>query len=190
MINKFILIGAILLLGISSVAGALYIRENVVKAYKIPAASMEPTLLVGDHILVDRSKAARAPRRGDLIVFKYPEDPSKDFVKRVVAVAGDTVEIKDKILLINGKAVNEPYVVHKEKEIFPATENPRDNLPLLKIAADSFFVMGDNRDRSYDSRFWGTVSKDKIKGTVKSIYWSWDRTTMSVRWDRIGKAVQ
>jgi len=190
MINKFILISVILLLGIVSVAGALYIRENVVKVYKIPAASMEPTLLVGDHILVDRSKAARVPRRGDLIVFKYPEDPSKDFVKRVVAVAGDTVEIKDKILLINGKTVKEPYIVHKEKKTIPATENPRDNLPLLKIAADSYFVMGDNRDRSYDSRFWSTVSKDKIKGTVKSIYWSWDKTTMSVRWDRIGKTVQ
>ncbi len=190
MINKFILISAILLLGIASVAGTVYVRENVVKAYKIPAGSMEPTLLIGDHILVDRSKASRAPRRGDLIVFEYPQDPSKDFVKRVVAVAGDTVELKDKILLINGKAAPEPYVVHKEKEIFQATENPRDNLPLLKIAADSYFVMGDNRDRSFDSRFWGTVSKDKIKGTVKSIYWSWDKTTMSVRWDRIGKTVQ
>jgi len=190
MINKFILISAILLFGIVSVAGTFYVRENVVKAYKIPAASMEPTLLVGDHILVDRSEASRAPRRGDLIVFQYPKDPSKDFVKRVVAVAGDTVELKDKVLLINGKVVKEPYIVHKEKERFQATENPRDNSPLQKIAADSYFVMGDNRDRSYDSRFWGTVSKDKIKGTVKSIYWSWDRTTMSVRWDRIGKAVQ
>lgn len=190
MINKFILMSAILLLGIVSVAGTLYIRENVVKAYKIPAASMEPTLLVGDHILVDRGKASRAPRRGNLIVFEYPKDPSKDFVKRVVAVAGDTVELKDKILLINGKAVKEPYIVHKEKETIPAAENPRDNFPLHKIAADSCFVMGDNRDRSYDSRFWGTVSKDKIKGTVKSIYWSWDKTTLSVRWDRIGKAVQ
>lgn len=190
MINKFLLISAILLLGIISVAGTFYVRENVIKAYKIPAASMEPTLLIGDHILVDRSKASRAPNRGDLIVFKYPEDPSKEFVKRVVAVAGDTVELKDKVLLVNGKAIPEPYVVHKEKETIPATKNPRDNSPLQKIAADSYFVMGDNRDRSYDSRFWGTVSRDKINGTVKSIYWSWDGTNMSVRWDRIGKTVQ
>ncbi len=187
---KFLLITGVLLFSIILAISPFYIRENILKAYKIPSKSMEPTLLVGDHILVDRSQPAHSPKRGDIIVFKYPESPSKEFVMRVVALSGDTVEIKDKTFYLNGKILSESYAVHQEETLFPPDQNPRDNLKPAKIPNDSYFVLGDNRDRSFDSRFWGTVSKDKIKGTVKSIYWSWDKTTMSVRWDRIGKTVQ
>lgn len=184
-----IYIGVVILSVLINISLTAFIRSNYVQAFKIPAGSMEPTLLIGDHILVDRSQSARNPNRGDLIVFEYPEDPAKDFIKRVVAVGGDTVEIKDKQLLVNGKLAIEPYVAHKEANIFPASLNPRDNFGPHTVPKDSYFVLGDNRDRSYDSRFWGAVSKDKIKGTVKNLYWSWDRGMFAVRWDRIGKKV-
>lgn len=166
------------------------VKANLVKAYKLPSGAMEDTLLIGDHILVDQRNSAREPHRGDLVVFEYPEDPTKDFIKRVVAIGGDTVEVRNKSLLVNSAAVTEPYVVHKEANLIPATENPRDNLAPKIVPAGSYFMMGDNRDRSYDSRFWGFVSKDKVKGTVKSIYWSWDREKGAIRWTRIGKKVQ
>lgn len=182
-------IGIYLLVAIASVSVTTAVKFNIIQAYKIPAGSMEPTLLIGDHILVDRSKSARNPRLGDLIIFEYPEDPSKDFIKRVVAVGGDTVENRNKELFVNGKAVTENYAVHKESNMIPANQNPRDNFDPKIIPDRSYFVMGDNRDRSYDSRFWGAVPKDKVKGTVKTIYWSWDREKNSVRWDRIGMKV-
>jgi len=140
--------------------------------------------------LTDRSQSARKPNRGDLIVFEYPEDPTKDFIKRVVALGGDTIEIRNKELFVNGKAVSEAYAVHNEANMVPASENPRDNLGSKTIPDGEYFVMGDNRDRSYDSRFWGTVPKSKIKGTVKSIYWSWDKEKFAVRWNRVGVKVQ
>lgn len=188
--NKVIVyIGVFLFVVILSNSLSALVKSNLVKAYRFPSASMEPTLLKGDHVLVDRSKSARNPRNGDLIVFEYPEDPSKDFVKRVVAVEGDTVEIRNKLLYVNGKAVIEPYAVHMEKITIPADQNPRDYFGPQVIPAGSYFVMGDNRDRSYDSRFWGTVAKDKVKGTVKSIYWSWDKEKFAVRWGRVGMKV-
>jgi len=162
------------------------IKSNYVQAYKLPAASMEPTLLIGDHILVDRHMSTRNPTRGDIIIFEFPEDPSKDFVKRVVAIGGDTVEVREKDLYINNKPLKESYIVHKELDVIPATQNPRDNLGPVTVPEGSYFVMGDNRDRSYDSRFWGFVEKKKIKGTVRNIYWSWDRKNSAVRWERIG----
>ncbi|WP_085812930.1 signal peptidase I [Geoanaerobacter pelophilus] len=139
--------------------------------------------------LTDRTQSAKNPKRGDLIVFEYPEDSSKDFIKRVVAVGGDMVEIKDKELFVNGKTVKEPYAVHKETDLIPATINPRDNYGPQVVPKDSYFVLGDNRDRSYDSRFWGAVTKNKVKGTVKNLYWSWDKKNLLVRWDRIGMRI-
>jgi len=188
--SRILLISGLSLLGIIILSvSTVVIKNNVIKAYKLPSKSMEPTLLVGDCILVDRSQLARNPHQGDLIVFKDPKDPTKDFVKRVVAVGGDTVEIRNKNFLLNGKAVNEAYVIHQEADMIPASQNPRDNFGPQTIPADSYFVMGDNRDRSYDSRFLGVVSKHKVEGTVKFIYWSWDREKLSVRWDRIGTNV-
>lgn len=162
------------------------VKANLVKAYKLPSRSMEPTLLPGDHVLVDHSAKATSPQKGQIIIFEYPENPTKDFIKRVVAVGGDTVEIKDKQLYVNGKAVKEEYIEHKEIETIPASQNPRDNFGPIEVPGNSYFVMGDNRDITYDSRFFGAVAKDKVKGIVKSIYWSWDREKFAVRWDRIG----
>lgn len=129
------------------------VKVNSIQAYKIPSAAMAPTVMIGDHILVDKRESAKAPQRGDLIIFEYPVDPAKDFIKRVVAIGGDTVEIKDKKLFINGVPAAEPYAVHYEADIIPAARNPRDNIAPRVVPAGSYFVMGDNRDRSYDSRF-------------------------------------
>ncbi len=182
-------IGIVVIVVLLNTMLSAYIKSNYVQAYKLPAASMEPTLLIGDHVLADRHLAARNPKRGDIIIFEYPQDPKKDFVKRVVAIGGDIVEIRDKELFVNKKPAKETYVAHKEAEVIPADQNPRDNFGPVTVPAGSYFVMGDNRDRSYDSRFWGFVEKSRIKGTVKNIYWSWDRTNGAVRWNRIGTKV-
>jgi signal peptidase I len=188
--NKIMIyIAIVVLLTIFSTSVKLLVRNNYVQAFKIPAGSMEPTLLIGDHILVDRQMSARNPKRGDLVIFEYPEDPSKDFVKRVVAVGGDIVAIRDKELYINNSPVKESYSVHKELDVIQASQNPRDNYGPETVPTGSYFMMGDNRDRSYDSRFWGFVEKSKIKGTVRNIYWSWDRNKNEVRWNRIGTKV-
>jgi signal peptidase I len=180
---------------------ALVIRTFIVQAFKIPSGSMEDTLAVGDHILVNkfiyglkipfdgRVLKLRDPHRGDVIVFEYPEDPSKDFIKRVIGVPGDTVEVKDKRVYVNGKLYANPHEVHKEKEVIPKELNPRDNKEAVQVPADSYFVMGDNRDRSYDSRFWGFVKTDKIKGLAFIKYWSWDKEKFRVRFGSIGKLI-
>lgn len=165
------------------------VKSNYMQAYKIPSGSMEPTLLIGDRILVDRRVSARSPGRGTIIIFEYPEDPTKDFVKRVEAVGGDNIEVRNKELFVNNKLVTEAQVAHLESDIIPASQNPRDNFGPVTVPKDSYFVMGDNRDRAYDSRFWGFVDKVKVKGTVKQIYWSWDRKKSAVRWSRIGKNI-
>jgi len=131
----------------------------------------------------------RDPKRGDVMVFEYPEDPSKDFIKRVVGTPGDTVEVKDKKVYVNGAPYENPHEVHKEPDMYPKEQNPRDNMGPVKVPADSYFMMGDNRDRSYDSRFWGFVKSDKIKGLAFIKYWSWDNEHFRVRWRNIGKLI-
>lgn len=165
------------------------IRSNYMQAYRIPSGSMEPTLLIGDHILVDRRPTARNPNRGDIIVFEYPEDRTKDFVKRVEGIGGDVVEVRSKTLFINNKPVIEKQVVHLEANVIPRDQSLRDNFGPVTVPQGSYFVMGDNRDRAYDSRFWGFVDKSEIKGTVRQLYWSWDRKGFGVRWGRIGLRV-
>lgn len=188
--NKvFAYIGIFLLAAILTNALIATARNHFIRAYKFPSTSMEPTVLMGDHILVDRREQARNPRRGDLIVFKYPKDESKDFMKRVVAVGGDTIEIRNKQLIVNGYPVKESCIIYVDQLAIPATQSPRDNFGPFDVSVNSFFVLGDNRDRSLDSRFFGVVDKSKIMGTVKSIYWSWDSQQSSVRWERIGKEV-
>jgi len=189
--NKIIIyIGLIVFVMAFSSSEKYFVRHNYVQAYKVPAASMEPTLLIGDHILVDRSMSGRNPKRGDIIVFEFPEDKRKAFVKRVVAVGGDVVAGKDKELYVNNKLVKDSYAVHNEPYVIPASMNSRDNFGPVTVPAGSYFVMGDNRDRSYDSRFWGCVAQSKIEGTVKNIYLSLDYKNNSVRWDRIGTKVK
>jgi len=182
---------------------AIFIRTFVVQAYKIPSGSMKDTLLVGDHLLVNKfiygvkipftnGKTlihVKDPERGDIIVFKYPVDPSKDFIKRVVGIAGDTIYIKNKKLYVNG--VMQPYKDHvkfTDPVIMPGSLNPRDNFGPVTVPEDSLFVMGDNRDNSLDSRFWGFVKLEAVRGEALIIHWSWKQTgsKFGVRWDRIG----
>lgn len=153
------------------------------KAYRIPAASMAPTLVPGDCIIVELGSYRKGElRRGDIIVFPYPKDPTKDFVKRVIALGGQVVEIRDKKLLIDGKPVQEPYAVFRSSKVIPGDILPRDNMAPRKIPEGTVFVMGDNRDESHDSRFWGVVRIKQIRGKALYIYWSKD-------WSRIGKSI-
>lgn len=183
---------------------ALVIRTFVVQAFKIPSSSMEPTLQIGDHILVNkfiygvrlpfvggRLLPFTSPQRGDVIVFVYPEDNSKDFIKRVVAVGGDTVEVKDKKVYVNGEPVEDAHAFYAEGE--HGKREKRDNMPARQVPEGKLFVMGDNRDRSYDSRFWGFVDVGEVKGKAFVIYFSWDSGASSplhwIRWDRLGDLI-
>lgn len=181
---------------------ALVIRTFVVQAFKIPSGSMIPTLLIGDHILVNKFIYGikipftekkflmfNKPERGDVIVFKYPENPQKDFIKRVIAVEGETIEEKDKIVYVNGKVLNEPYAHHYDRYLRPGGHDPRDTFGPVTVPEDKVFVMGDNRDQSYDSRYWGFVDLNDIRGEAFIIYWSWD-TNDWVRFNRIGRLIQ
>jgi len=135
-----------------------------------------------------------APQRGDIIVFRYPEDEDKDFIKRVVGLPGDTVEIRNKVVFVNGAPLDEHgYTQRVDPGVIDGAINPRDNFGPVTVPAGKFFVMGDNRDQSLDSRFWGYVSAEKIRGKAFRIYWSWSGQgdwQGWVRWDRLGKAIQ
>jgi len=178
---------------------ALFIRTFVIQAFKIPSGSMKETLLIGDHILVNKFiygvkipffqttiVPIENPKHGDIVVFKFPEDPSKDFIKRVIGVAGDVVEVRDKQVYVNSKLLNHDFGIHTDPYIFPASVQARDNFGPVVVPPHSLFVMGDNRDQSYDSRFWGFVDLKAVKGKALMIYWSWDKENFGVRWNRIG----
>ena len=187
---------------------AIVIRTFVIQAFKIPSGSMIPTLLIGDHLLVNKfllgtpvdvpftdihlfmMPGLRKPQRGDVIVFKYPEDPTRDFIKRVIGVEGDVIESKNKILYVNGRERVEPYVQHVDGSVKPAGMDRRDNFGPVHVLKDSVFVMGDNRDQSYDSRFWGFVNKSQIKGKAIILYWSWDSDKSLPRLYRIGRIIR
>lgn len=189
--RKWILICSLLAAGlILTVLLPLFIRAYVIQAYKIPAGSMKPTLLIGDHILVDKlQKNLDKIERGNIVIFVYPPDPRKDFVKRVIGLPNDLIEIRDKALYVNGELFQEDYVIHIDTNIIPAKIRPRDNLGPIRVPQNSLFVLGDNRDASFDSRFWGFVDISKVKGKVTKIYWSWDKANFQVRWERIGQTV-
>lgn len=176
---------------------AILIRALLIQAFKIPSGSMIPTLLVGDHILVNKLfygirvpfTKARWPRitepeRGDVIVFVYPEDRSKDFIKRVVAVGGDTIEIRDKTVFINGEPTHNPKVQFASNVTLPGDISPRDNMPPVKVPEGHLFVMGDNRDYSHDSRWWRFVPVEDVKGEAFLIYYSAEHFP-GVRWGRV-----
>lgn len=177
---------------------ALFIRTFVVQAFKIPSGSMKPTLLIGDHILVNKFiygikipfwektiVPIKRPKRGDIVVFKFPEDPSKDFIKRVIGLPGDIVEIRNKKVYINRKRFEDPYGFFNEPLTREAGMALRDNVGPVTVPADSLFVMGDNRDHSYDSRFWGFVDLDALKGKAFIVYWSWNKETSGIGFDRV-----
>jgi signal peptidase I len=162
---------------IISVVLALVVRTYVVQAFRIPSGSMEDTLLVGDFLLVSKFiYRFTDPEPGDVIVFRYPLDPKRDFIKRCVAVEGQTIEIRDKILLVDGQQISAPpegkFV---DSRIFPASANARDNYGPVKVPADHVFVLGDNRDNSRDSRYWGFLNEKLIKGKAFVLYWSWHK---------------
>ena len=182
---------------------ALFIRTFVVQAFKIPSGSMKQTLQIGDHILVNKfifgikmpywNKTIlplKTPQRGDIIVFKYPVDPNKDFIKRVIGVAGDIIESRDKQLYLNHKPVNHDYGVHTDPHIISGNNKPRDNFGPITVPQNSLFVMGDNRDESYDSRFWGFVDIKAVNGKAFIVYWSWDKLNFGVRWNRLGRILR
>lgn len=186
---------------------ALVIRTFVIQAFKIPSGSMIPTLQIGDHILVNKfllgtpvdvpftnihlfnMPGLRKPQRGDIIVFKYPEDPTRDFIKRVIGTEGDVIESKNKTVFVNGRKLVEPYTQHVDSFIKPGGMDRRDNFGPVTVPKESVFVMGDNRDQSYDSRFWGFVDLPRIKGKAIIIYWSWDSDSTWVRFNRIGRLI-
>lgn len=186
---------------------AIIVRSFFLQAFKIPSSSMEPTLLIGDHLLVNRlSYVVKVPftdivllnlgnpTRGDVVVFRYPVDRSKDFIKRVIATEGETVEIKDKVIFVNGKRIEDPWGFFLDTNIMPGYVAPKDNFGPVKVPKDSIFVMGDNRDRSLDSRFWLFVKRDDLVGRALILYFSWDRNAENpinyIRWTRFGKLIQ
>ena len=185
----------------------LFGTTTLVQAFIVPTPSMDTTVMVGDHLLVDKLSYAPAgaiskyllpytePKRGDVIVFRYPMDISQNYVKRLMGLPGDHIHIKDKVVYLNGKALNEPYAQH----MFPGIEPYRDNFPSepygpvvdravqmltshvengeLVVPPGSYFAMGDNRDNSLDSRYWGFVPRENIIGKPLVIFWSYDAPT-------------
>ena len=182
---------------------ALFIRTFVIQAFKIPSGSMKETLQIGDHILVNKFiygiklpfvqkmiVPIKEPSKEDIVVFRYPENPKLDFIKRVVGVEGDVIEIRNKKLYVNDELVERGYAIHTDPHLIPAAYNKRDNYGPVIVPSDSLFVMGDNRDNSKDSRFWGFVNLKAVKGKAFMIYWSWNKNNSQtllnyVRWGRI-----
>ena len=188
---------------------ALFIRTFAVQAFKIPTGSMETNLLIGDHLLVN--KAAYAPSsgalenlilprrtiaRGDVVVFKYPEEPTRDFIKRVIGLPGETVEIRDKTVLIDGKPLDEARYVHfLDEGLRPddpeyGLHEARSDYGPVQVPDGQLFVLGDNRDNSRDSRYWGFLPRDQVKGRALLVYWSYEASkeeyhrTDTVSWMR------
>jgi signal peptidase I len=188
---------------------ALFVRTFVVQAFKIPTGSMENNLLIGDHLLVNKFVFAPALysweskllpidpiRRGDILVFKYPEEPDRDFIKRVIGLPGETLELRNKKVYINGKAMDEPYV----RFLYPASDSKpgdadftsfdvRENYGPVTVPPDHYFMMGDNRDNSQDSRYWGFMPRDYVKGKALFVYFSFGEEQpglfSNVRWSRM-----
>jgi signal peptidase I len=178
---------------------ALIIRSSVLQAFKIPSGSMLETLQIGDHLLVNKFIYGLKfpftnwvllniddPEHGDIIVFQFPKNPSQDYIKRVIGTPGDVIEIRDKVVYRNGEKLDEPYLRFADPHIEKTT---RDNFGPITVPEHKFFVMGDNRDESYDSRWWGFVDREKILGKAWIIYWSWGGVD-SVRLGRIGNLVR
>lgn len=190
---------------------ALFIRTFVVQAFKIPSGSMLPTLLIGDHLLVNKFVYGlripfsgkilipyKNPKHGDVVVFRYPKDRSIDYIKRVIGIPGDTIEIRTKKLFINGKQMSDSHAHMSSPAVLNAASSPRDNFGPVLVPEGRIFVMGDNRDNSYDSRFWGFVDQQDILGRAFILYWSWDiekpllsfERFTSIRWGRLANIIE
>ncbi|MCI0371990.1 MAG: signal peptidase I [candidate division NC10 bacterium] len=209
---------------------ALVIRTFVVQAFKIPSGSMLETLQIGDHLLVNKMTRGtiveipltritlfqvphlREPQRGEILVFQFPRDLSRDFIKRVIGLPGEVVAVRDKRVYINGGLLEEPYVIYRAgppaartaaatirmaADPVPACSTreggylrERDDYGPCRVAEGHLFMMGDNRDQSEDSRTWGSLPMELIRGKAFIIYWSWDRERFLPRWDRMGRLVR
>jgi signal peptidase I len=189
---------------------AAIIRVFIFQPFKIPSGSMEDTLLVGDQLIAVKFiygmkipffknpvLKIRDPKPGDVIVFKFPQDPSKDFIKRCVAIGGQTVEIEDKKLYVNGLQQHLPkHAKFIDPAVLPGEYGPRDNYGPTKIPEGCVFVLGDNRDNSNDSRFWTFVPVENIRGKALLIYWSWNDEARlynifkRIRWNRLFHPIQ
>jgi signal peptidase I len=196
---------------------ALFIRTFVVQAFKIPTGSMEPNLLIGDHLLVNKFTFGPSTtslertllpmkeiRRLDVIVFKYPEEPERDFIKRVIGLPGEEIELRHKRVYVNGKGLDEPYAFYLEGAPGKPGEtgddppgmpgDPREQYGPVTVPPDHYFVMGDNRDNSQDSRYWGFLPRELVKGKALVIYWSYaaeaGNMLTGTRWSRIVKQVR
>jgi len=189
---------------------ALLIRTFIIQAFKIPSSSMEPTLLVGDHLLVSKFSYSihvpneipftsiqlfpdyhffsSVPKRGDIVVFKFPFEQDKDYIKRVVGLPGETIQVINQKVYINDKFLKEPYAHHTQAPS-PLAPNNRDDMAPLRIPEGHIFVMGDNRENSSDSRVWGVLDLKYLRGKAQWIYWSWDSEDTGVRTERLGSSV-
>ena len=190
---------------------ALLIRTFIIQAFKIPSGSMENTLLIGDHILVSKFSYgthipneipflniklfddivlfSKVPQRGDIIVFKFPKDERRDFIKRVIGLPGDFLEVRRQKIYINKKLFEDTHARHTD----PASNDslvPRDDFGPVLVPEEYVFVMGDNRENSQDSRYWGFLNVKKIRGKALMIYWSWNRIENWVRFERFGKILE
>ncbi len=190
---------------------ALFIRTFIIQAFKIPSGSMEPTLLIGDHILVSKFSYgvhipnvipfihlklfpdivlfSEMPERGDIIVFKFPKNEQRDFIKRVIGLPGDLIQVKSQKVYINDKPYEDPSAFHSEAPS-PDPIMPRDDFGPMVIPDGHLFVMGDNRENSQDSRYWGVLDVKKVKGKALVIYWSWNTEDRWVRSDRFGQVLE
>ncbi|MFQ5451422.1 MAG: signal peptidase I [Nitrospinaceae bacterium] len=190
---------------------ALFIRTFVLQAFKIPSGSMKPTLQIGDHILVSKFAYgihipneipiinvklfpdiilfSKNPKRGDIVVFKFPKDETRDFIKRVIGLPGDLLQVRSQRVYINNKLYEDPHAFHRvAARADPFV--PRDDFGPVVVPEGYLFVMGDNRENSQDSRYWGFLDMTKVKGRALMIYWSWNAEVNWVRFDRIGKILE
>ena len=174
---------------------ALFVRTFVFQAFKIPTGSMEPNLLVGDHLIVNKMTFTDV-HRGDVVVFKFPKEPERDFIKRVIGLPGDKIELKRKTVYVNGKALTEPYahfIDAPRPESEAVSDDVRQDYGPVTVPSDQYFMMGDNRDNSEDSRYWGFLPKSYVKGKAEFMYFSLseDASMLSgIRWERIGTIVR
>jgi len=190
---------------------ALFIRTFVVQAFKIPSGSMLPTLQIGDHLLVSKflygikmpfTGTLLVPfkdiSQGDVVVFRFPKDRAVDYIKRVIGTPGDTVEVRNKKVFVNSKPIADLHAHISSTTILDTKSSPRDNMGPILVPEDRIFVMGDNRDNSYDSRFWGFVDQKDVLGKAFILYWSWDikeplfslQRFASIRWERLANLIE
>ena len=176
----------------------LFLRAFVIQAFRIPSESMRDTLLVGDFLFVNkfeygpkipfthiRLPGLRQPRRGDVIVFQFPQDPSKDFIKRCIGTGGKTIQVVNKQVIVDGEKLVEPYAIHTDPNVRGAGFDFRDNYGPYTVPPGQLFMMGDNRDNSNDGRYWGPLEMDLVTGRAMFLYWSWDSEKNWPRWNRL-----